>query len=77
MVLQQCWRPPKVGGTTRHWGHWAVVRCRLLIDPRVLFKFKFECWNLKTSRFYRYSSKKSETILKNQNLPHPINTLMV
>jgi hypothetical protein len=30
----------------------AVAMCRLVIDPHVSFKFKFDRLNLKTSRFY-------------------------
>jgi hypothetical protein len=32
-------------GTDGHWSRRAVARCRLLIGPRVSFKFKFDCWN--------------------------------
>jgi hypothetical protein len=37
---------PRVGtdhSTNRYWDHWAVVRCYILIDSHVLFKFKFDC----------------------------------
>jgi hypothetical protein len=61
-----CYRSLGVGGTVRvgagrvgidncdttcHWSRLSVDRCHTLTHPRVLFKFKFNYLNLKTSRF--------------------------
>jgi hypothetical protein len=32
-------------GIVRSWGRWAVVRCRLLVGPYVMFELEFDCLN--------------------------------